>query len=87
MYVVQYEVDPGATTPCSRGCWMKRKPSASGRNVRQVRDALTAFLEARGLLSKREGQTRGILEALLRFLGASAAEIVLMRREVDGNQA
>ncbi|HSP33000.1 MAG TPA: 4-alpha-glucanotransferase [Thermoanaerobaculia bacterium] len=46
-----------------------------------IRDALCRFLTARGLLPDDSGNVRSILEALLRFLAASSAEIVLVNLE------
>lgn len=47
----------------------------------QMREALTRFLTARGLLSETAEDTKAVLEALLRFLGGSPAEIVLVNVE------
>jgi 4-alpha-glucanotransferase len=47
----------------------------------QVCAALRKFLKARGLLQNGGGTVRGTLEALLRFLAASSAEIVLVNLE------
>lgn len=47
----------------------------------QIREALTRFLKAQGLLQNGAGTVRATLEALLRFLAASSAEIVLVNLE------
>jgi 4-alpha-glucanotransferase len=47
----------------------------------QMREALIAFLAARGLLSEASRDTKQVLEALLRFLAGSPAEIVLVNVE------
>jgi 4-alpha-glucanotransferase len=55
----------------------ERERATRGR----MRESLTAFLKARGLLSKDGSDTMAILEALLRFLGGSDAEMVLVNLE------
>jgi 4-alpha-glucanotransferase len=50
-------------------------------NRDRIRRRLSEFLKARGLLEEGEGTVRATLEALLRFLGASSAEIVLVNLE------
>ena len=50
-------------------------------NRQRIRAALEAFLKARGLLQDGSGTVRAALEALLRFLAASSAEIVLVNLE------
>jgi 4-alpha-glucanotransferase len=47
----------------------------------EMRQALAAFLKARGLLLGPDGDTKEVLEALLMFLGGSPAEIVLVNLE------
>jgi 4-alpha-glucanotransferase len=47
----------------------------------QMRDSLTDFLKARGLLSNGGNDTMAVLGALGRFLGSSEAEMVLMNLE------
>lgn len=51
------------------------------RTRQQMRDALTRFLKARGLLEPASEDTVATLEAVLGFLGASDAEIVLVNLE------
>jgi 4-alpha-glucanotransferase len=46
-----------------------------------IRSSVARFLEARGLLQNADGDTKGLLEALLQFLSASPAEIVLVNLE------
>ncbi|HUP44298.1 MAG TPA: 4-alpha-glucanotransferase [Thermoanaerobaculia bacterium] len=50
-------------------------------NRERMRQALTSFLAARGLLENDSRDTKAVLEALLRFLSASPAEIVLVNLE------
>jgi 4-alpha-glucanotransferase len=47
----------------------------------RMRDSLTRFLKARGLLSNDGSDTMAVLEALMRFLGSSDAEMVLVNLE------
>jgi 4-alpha-glucanotransferase len=47
----------------------------------RMRDSLTNFLKARGLLSNDESDTMAVLDALVRFLGSSEAEMVLVNLE------
>jgi 4-alpha-glucanotransferase len=47
----------------------------------QMRDSLTNFLKARGLLSNGGSDTMAVLDALGRFLGGSDAEMVLVNLE------
>jgi 4-alpha-glucanotransferase len=58
-----------------RGAQQEREKRA------QMRDALLRFLTARGLLSDERRDTKPVLEALLRFLASSPAEIVLVNVE------
>jgi len=51
------------------------------QKLEETRRTLAAFLKARGLLQDGSGTVRAILEALLRFLAASSAEIVLVNLE------
>ena len=61
---------------------LDRKGATHERENRaQMRDALARYLKARGLLSAETRDTKPVLEALLRFLGASPAEIVLVNVE------
>ena len=61
---------------------LERKGARQERDKRaQMRDALTRFLTARGLLSDEGSDTKTVLEALLRFLATSPAEIVLVNVE------
>jgi 4-alpha-glucanotransferase len=56
--------------------------AAEERAKRQrIRDRVTTFLTARGLLGKAKSETIAVLEALLRFLGSSDAEFVLVNLE------
>jgi 4-alpha-glucanotransferase len=48
---------------------------------KRVRKGLVAFLKARGLLQRVKGETIAVLEALLRFLGSSDAELVMVNLE------
>ena len=47
----------------------------------QMRQALTRYLKAQGLLSEETEDTKAVLEAILRFLSRSAAEITLVNVE------
>jgi 4-alpha-glucanotransferase len=47
----------------------------------QMRDSLIRFLKARGLLSNDGSDTMAVLDALVRFLGSSDAEMVLVNLE------
>jgi 4-alpha-glucanotransferase len=47
----------------------------------QMRESLTNFLKARGLLSEGGSDTMAVLDALVRFLGSSDAEMVLVNLE------
>lgn len=47
----------------------------------RMRESLIRFLAARGLLSNGQGDTMAVLEALVRFLGGSEAEVVLVNLE------
>jgi 4-alpha-glucanotransferase len=47
----------------------------------QMRDSLVRFLKARGLLSNGGSDTMAVLDALVRFLGSSEAEMVLVNLE------
>jgi len=47
----------------------------------QMRDSLIHFLKARGLLSDDGSDTMSVLDALVRFLGSSEAEMVLVNLE------
>jgi 4-alpha-glucanotransferase len=47
----------------------------------QMRDSLNRFLKARGLLSNDGSDTMAVLDALVRFLGSSDAEMVLVNLE------
>jgi 4-alpha-glucanotransferase len=47
----------------------------------QMRQALKDHLKAQGLLSNDAGDTKAVLEAVLRFLSGSAAEIMLLNLE------
>ncbi|HUP48033.1 MAG TPA: 4-alpha-glucanotransferase [Thermoanaerobaculia bacterium] len=51
------------------------------RDRERMRQGLTSFLKARGLLKNGSGDTKAVLEALLRFLSGSPAEIVLVNVE------
>jgi 4-alpha-glucanotransferase len=61
---------------------LDRKGAAEEREKReQMRQALTGHLKAQGLLSKDSGETKAVLEAVLRFLSRSPAEIMLVNLE------
>jgi 4-alpha-glucanotransferase len=47
----------------------------------RMRESLTNFLKARGLLSSDGSDTMAVLDALVRFLGSSEAEMVLVNLE------
>jgi 4-alpha-glucanotransferase len=51
------------------------------RKREETRDRVRHFLKAQGLLQDERDDTRAVLAALLRFLGASDAEIVLVNLE------
>lgn len=56
-----------------------RAAREEGQKRRQLRERMTAFLKARGLLQNgSEDNTKCVLQALLGFLAASPAEIVLV---------
>jgi 4-alpha-glucanotransferase len=56
--------------------------AAEERTKRErTRRAVLKFLRARGLLPSKESDTQAVLESLLRFLGESDAEIVLVNLE------
>ena len=46
-----------------------------------IRSSVAKLLKARGLLPTQDGDTKGVLEALLQFLSGSRAEIVLVNLE------
>lgn len=61
---------------------LDRKVAEEERQKReQMRQALMRHLKAQGLLSNDSGDTKAVLEAVLRFLGGSPAEIVLVNIE------
>ena len=61
---------------------LDRRGAQQERDKRaQMSEALTTFLTARGLLSDEGRDTKPVLEALLRFLASSPAEIVLVNVE------
>ena len=61
---------------------LDEKGAAGERKRRErVRGAFTRFLGARRLLAKKSSDARSVLDALLRFLGGSDAEIVLVNLE------
>jgi 4-alpha-glucanotransferase len=63
----------------TQGLLNKRAARKEREKRRQVRQKMTAFLKARGLLQNDDA--RSTLDALLRFLAASSAEIVLVNLE------
>jgi 4-alpha-glucanotransferase len=91
MYVVQYELKPEEKQPVGT------PPAKSVASINahgmptfagfwegsdsDDRAAITRFLKARRLLQGSESDTIAILEGLLRFLGSSDAEIVLVSLE------
>ncbi|HEU4520580.1 MAG TPA: 4-alpha-glucanotransferase, partial [Thermoanaerobaculia bacterium] len=61
---------------------LDRKGAEQERENRErMRQAMTTFLKARGLLPNGDSDTKAVLEALLRFLSASPAEVVLVNVE------
>jgi 4-alpha-glucanotransferase len=61
---------------------LDERGAAEERDKReQMRQALTSFLKARGLLSSSSGNTFAVLKALLDFLSESEAEVVLVNLE------
>jgi len=58
-----------------------RQAGREHKNREDLRASLTRSLAARGLLSNGEGDTMAVLEALVRFLGGSEAEMVLVNLE------
>ncbi|HET7705702.1 MAG TPA: 4-alpha-glucanotransferase [Thermoanaerobaculia bacterium] len=61
---------------------LDRKGAEEERGKReQMRQALTRLLKAQGLLSNDSGDTKAVLEGVLRFLSGSPAEIVLVNIE------
>lgn len=62
-----------------QGLLSERAARKEREKRRKIRQTMTAFLKARGLL--QDDDTRSILDALLRFLAASSAEIVLVNLE------
>jgi 4-alpha-glucanotransferase len=61
---------------------LDEKGAAEERRTRQrMRDALCRYLAARGLLDSGNDDPIAVLEAVLRFLGSSDAEIVLVNLE------
>ena len=64
-----------------QGLLDRKGAAAEAEKREQMRQALVAFLKARGLLPREEGDTKAVLEALLLFLSGSPAEIVLVNVE------
>jgi 4-alpha-glucanotransferase len=91
MFVVQYEAkpagkQPAGTPPANSVASINTHDMPTFAGFWDCRDsdhraALTRFLKARRLLQGSESDTIAILEGLLRFLGSSDAEIVLVSLE------